>query len=130
VGHLRRVERRADSYDGDSLGDMRRCRENRSSAQAVTHQDQWRRVAMAQHVGCSNEVLDVGREVRVGKVSFAVPEAGEVEAKDANSSIDETACDLGCSGDLERAREAMRKQREGNRIARRKIKSGVQAIAG
>jgi hypothetical protein len=80
VDQLGRVEGRPNRDHGDSFGELRGGSQDGGPSQTVANNDFGGLVVIAQQVGRSQQVIDVGREVGVSEVAVAGPEPGEVKA--------------------------------------------------
>jgi hypothetical protein len=76
---MRGIGRRRDGHDRPGFGNLSGGGEDRRTPEAVAGQDRGRFSGFAQMIGGADEVGDVGRKGRVGKIAFAGAEPGEVE---------------------------------------------------
>ena len=87
--------------------------EDRGAAEAVADQDRRRLAGFAQMIGGADEIGDVGREGRVGKIALAGAEAGEVEPQHRDALGRQRHRDALGRQHVLAAGEAMREQRIG-----------------
>ena len=82
-----------------------------------------------QPASSADEIVDIRREVRIGKFAFARAETSEIEPQDREPLFDETTADTTRRKEILRAREAVREQRERQRWPDREIKACRQLVA-
>jgi len=70
-----------------------RTRQDGGPTEAVSNQDRRRGVVLAQPVRGSDQVVDVGGEVRVGKVALTFAQPREVEAENPDPAFHESPRD-------------------------------------
>ena len=122
-------QRRFNCNHGAGIGNAVRGGEYGRATQAVADQDRRRSIGLSQMIGGGHEIVDVGREMRIGKLALAHAEAGEIEAQNAYAANGQPFGNPLGRQIVLAAGEAMRKQRESRRFAERKIDQGCQLLA-
>ncbi len=126
---MRGIVGRGDGHHCACVGDPVGGRQHRGAAEAVADQDRRRAIDLAQVVGGGDEIVHVGRKMRVGEFAFAAAEPGEIEAQHGDA-VDRQPLGDALGGEVVLAAgEAMREQRVGRRLAERQIERGGELLA-
>jgi peroxiredoxin len=113
--------------DWDVVGSM----EDSGTTQRVADQDRWRLPFALQELRSCHEVPNVGGERRVGKLTLALTQTGEVEAEHTDTGLAQGPADIDHRFVLFRAREAVGEQRIGDGLpVRRELQSSGESGAG
>jgi hypothetical protein len=126
---MRGIGRSGDGDDRSGIGNLVCCSEHGSAAEAMADQKRWRLVGLAQVIGGSHEIGNVGGEGRIGEVTFARTEAGEIEPQHRNAFCGERHRNPLRGQAILAASEAMRKQRVGADFTFRLVQCGGQLLA-
>ena len=110
-------------------GDAMRGGQHRGAAEAVADQDRRRAMRLAQMIGGGDEIVDIGREMRVGEFALAAAESGEVEAQHGDPDHRQPLGDALGGEIVLAAGEAVREQREGRRLADRPVEQRRELVA-
>src|SRR4029450_4917206 len=88
-----------------------------------------RRILSPQPVGSSDEIRDIGTEVRIFEFTLAASEAGEIESKQCNALLDQSPANMRRCATVLRAGETVGKKRECARPPIGKVESRGQGHA-
>src|SRR5215470_7980680 len=114
---MRRIAGRRNSHDRARVRDPMRGGKRGCATKTMSDQDRGRAVRPSQVVGCGDQIIDVGRKMRVSEFAFAHPESGEIEPQNANAACRQPFGNaLGCHV-IFATRKAVREQCKGNRFA-------------
>ena len=129
AGDVRRIAGRGNGDHRARFRDAMRGRKHRRPAQAVTDQDRRRAVCFTQVIGGGDQVIDVRRKMRVGKIAFAGAEPGEIEAQHADAAHRQPLGNALGREVILAAGEAVREQSKGCRLAQRQIEQRRELFA-
>ena len=110
-------------------GHLRGRRQHRRAAEAVADQDRGRLKHLAQVVRGRHQIGDVGRKRRVGELAFARAEPGEIEAQHRDAARRQPFGDALRRQHVLAAGEAVREQRERDRLSGRAVEQRGQLFA-
>ena len=123
VQHVGDVRWRADGNDRLGFRNAVGRRKHRSPSQRVANDDRRSLMVLAQVIGGTDQVLDIGGKVGVLKLPFGGPESGEIEPQHGNTGSCQARCNVPGGDDVFRACETVREQRIGAHVTFRQIQS-------
>ena len=65
--------------------------ENRRAAEAMANQNIWSHTFLPHRVDGGSQIIDVGREIRVGELAFAFSKTSEVETQHGEATFSQTS---------------------------------------
>ena len=116
---MRGIGGRGDGDDRLGVGNLPGGGEDRGAAEAVADQDRGRLPGFAQMIGGADEVGDIRRKGRIGKIALAGAKPGEIEPQHRDAARRQRGRDAFRRQHVLAAGEAMRKQRIGAGSAHR-----------
>ncbi len=118
TGDVPRIGRRRNRRDRARFRHLRRGGQHRRAAEAVADQDRGRLIHLAQVIRGRDQIGDVGGKRRVGELALARAEPGEIETQHRDAARRQCLRDALCRQIVLAAGEAVREQRERDRLTR------------
>ena len=129
VNNMPCIRRCADRRNGFCFRYIARGGQNSRTAEAVSDQDGWRFIIAPKKIHRSQEILDIGRKIRVCEIAAAHAEAGEIEPQHADALCRQRRRYPRRGENIFRAGKAMRENRIGFRRAGRQFEACRQHVA-
>src|SRR6185437_5471810 len=126
---VRGIARSSNSNNRAGVRDPVRSSERSSAAQAVADQNCGCPVGLTEMVARGNQIIDVGREMRIGKLALAHSESGKIETQNGNATHCQPFGNAFGRDVILAARETVREQCEGNWLAEWQIDKSGQFLA-
>ena len=123
------IGRCADGDDGTRLGNAVGGGEHRCAPETVADQNRRRREFLPQVIGGGDQIVDVRRECRIGELTFAGAEPGEIEAQHGDAVKGQTFGNAPRRAIILAAGEAMGEQRHGADRTLRPVEQRGELVA-